>query len=179
LRVVLVRHAEPEASPTTASHRWPLSRAGRSAALELRDRLPARDVWLASTEVKAVETLTRARTHAGIVIRQDTRFDEVSRTEAFDDDFRARRRAWVEGHLDQRHEGWETPREAAARFDAAVREQSALGSPLVIASHGMVLTAWLTHARGAVAPAVAGAFWSALALPDVIEVDLVWKMRVW
>jgi len=34
----------------------------------------------------------------------------------------------------------------------------------------MVLTAWLVHARGLVAPEVAGAFWEALALPEVIEV---------
>jgi hypothetical protein len=33
----------------------------------------------------------------------------------------------------------------------------------------MVLTAWLLHARGAVARNEAGAFWAAMAFPEVIE----------
>src|SRR4051794_19483559 len=67
--------------------------------------------------------------------------------------------------------GWETPLEAAARFDAAVMDHATEDSPLVIGSHGMVLTAWLVHARGAVARHAAGEFWDALAFPDVVEVD--------
>ena len=41
-------------------------------------------------------------------------------------------------------------------------------SALVIGSHGMVLTAWLVHARGAVAQHEAGAFWAALAFPGMV-----------
>jgi broad specificity phosphatase PhoE len=169
VRIVLVRHAEPRASPTADPQQWPLSAAGRSAATSLRDRLPAMSRWLASTEVKAYETLRCARPHEAHAIIQDARFDEVRRIEPFDDDVSARRRAWVEGRLDERHSGWETPLEAAERFEAAVSEHSAIDPLLVIGSHGMVLTAWLAHVRGAVATQEAGAFWGALAFPDVIE----------
>ncbi len=61
--------------------------------------------------------------------------------------------------------------EAAARFDAAVREHSRLGFALVVGSHGMVLTAWLVHVRGAVTIQASGAFWEGMSFPDVIEVD--------
>ncbi len=100
------------------------------------------------------------------------RFNEVQRDEPFDNDFRSRRRAWVEGKLDDRHAGWETPEEAASRFDEAVREYGERGERLVIGSHGMVITAWLVHA-GLLQPGVAaGRFWEALAFPELVEVDL-------
>lgn len=103
-----------------------------------------------------------SRTHGS------TRF---ARIEPFDDAFRARRRAWVEGRLDSRHVDWETPLEAAERFDAAITEHARHAATLVIGTHGMALTAWLVHARGAVAEQEAGAFWAALAFPEVIKVE--------
>jgi broad specificity phosphatase PhoE len=170
VRVVLVRHAQPEASADVAPGRWPLSASGRRAAEQLRGRLPASGRWVASTEVKAYETLVAAGPRDAGAIARDARFGEVRRSEPYDVDFRTRRRAWVEGRLDERHAGWETPLEAAARFDAAVEEHAEPGDPLVVGSHGMVITAWLVHARGTVTRQEAGAFWTALAFPDVIEV---------
>jgi broad specificity phosphatase PhoE len=54
---------------------------------------------------------------------------------------------------------------AAARFEAAVREHlaSAQGNPLIIATHGMAMTVWLTSHRLLEDPA---AFWSELRFPD-------------
>ena len=170
VRILLVRHAEPETSPTVAPQQWPLSTAGRNAATRLMGRLPATGRWVTSTEVKAYETLLCARSDEALSIAQDARIDEVRRVEPFDDAFRARRRAWIEGRLDMRHADWETPLEAAARFDEAITEHARCASTLVIGSHGMVLTAWLVHARGAVAEHEAGAFWAAMAFPEVIEV---------
>ena len=170
VRIVLVRHAEPRTSPNADPARWPLSEAGRSAAARLAAHLPATGRWVTSTEVKAYETLWCARSDETLRVAQDARFDEVRRVEPFDADFRARRRAWVEGRPDQRHADWESPHAAAARFDEAVAEHSEGESTLVIGTHGMVLTAWLVHARGAVAQGGAGAFWAALAFPDVFEV---------
>ena len=73
--------------------------------------------------------------------------------------------------LDARHTGWEPATEAAGRFDAAVRDHAG-GHDLVVATHGMVLTAWLV-ATGHVTPgARAGDFWTGLHLPDVVTVDL-------
>src|SRR4051794_37275483 len=122
MRILLVRHGEPQASPAAAPQQWPLSAAGRSAATRLMGLLPATGRWVTSTEVKAYETLLCARSDEAVSITQDARFDEVRRVEPFDDAFRARRRAWVEGRLDLRHADWKTPLEAAARFDEAITE---------------------------------------------------------
>jgi broad specificity phosphatase PhoE len=170
VRIFLVRHSEPQVSPLVDPREWSLSESGRSAAERLRGRLPAVGVWVASTEAKAYETLLCARCDGYPSIAQDARLDEVRRVEPFGDDFRARRRAWVEGRLDERHMGWETPLDAATRFDAVVRGHSALESALVIGSHGMVLTSWLVHARGAVDQQAAGTFWEEMTFPHVIEV---------
>jgi broad specificity phosphatase PhoE len=139
-------------------------------ASQLGTRLPADGIWVASDEVKAYETLLCARSGA-TEVRQDARFGEVQRAEPFDDDFRSRRRGWVEGRLDDRQAEWESASDAAARFDATVNDYLELGRPLVIGSHGMVITAWLVRI-GVVAPGrVAGDFWDALEFPDLIEID--------
>jgi broad specificity phosphatase PhoE len=80
--------------------------------------------------------------------------------------------AWVEGRLDDQHENWETGREAARRFDAAVRAYAQSGERVVIASHGMVITAWLVAQGRVEAGSDAGRFWQSLRFPDVIDVDL-------
>lgn len=169
MTVLLVRHAEPEVVPSVAPQRWALSEAGRLAAAALSARLPVSGVWVSSMENKAYETLCCAGGD-NVPITQDRGFDEVHRDEPFDDGFQARRLAWVEGRIDERHTGWETPREAAARFDRAVARHAASSSPLVVASHGMALTAWLVHGRRLLPPRDAGEFWMTLALPDVVEV---------
>lgn len=169
MAILLVRHAAPEVASGLDPRRWALSGAGRIAAAQLGARLPSYGVWVSSTETKAYQTLSYAA-GADVEIAQDSGFDEVRREEPFDEGFRARRLAWVAGRLDQRHAGWETPTEAAARFDRAVSAHATPGAPLVIASHGMALTAWLVHARGRVPRHEAARFWEALAFPDLIEV---------
>ena len=54
-----------------------------------------------------------------------------------------------------------------ARFDAGIRHwrSEARGRPLVVATHGMAMTLWLT-ALGLEDPE---AFWSDLRLPDVFQ----------
>lgn len=170
MTVLLVRHAEPEVVPGLDPRRWALSKAGRIAAAHLGPRLPSHGVWVSSTETKAYQTLSYAA-GADVEIAQDSGFDEVRREEPFDEGFRARRLAWVAGRLDQRHAGWETPTEVAARFDRAVTAHATPSAPLVIASHGMALTAWLVHARGQVPQREAARFWEALAFPDVIDIQ--------
>lgn len=167
---MLVRHAEPAVSPRDDPRLWPLSTAGRQAASQLRRRLPRAGRWVSSSERKAYETLFYAG-HGSIPVAEDPRFDEVRRDEPFDSEFKARRRAWVEGQLDDRHTGWESPVEAAERFDLAVREHTADADALVVATHGMVLTAWLVHERQWLALGEAGAFWERMRFPDVIRVD--------
>jgi broad specificity phosphatase PhoE len=113
----------------------------------------------ASDEPKAWQTLEGA----GEVTR-DARFGEVQREGDSWDGSRELHRAYVDG---AEHPGWEPRLEVAARFEAAVENHvaRAAGRPLVVASHGMVMTARI----GLAAP---GLFWADLRLPDVIVVDL-------
>jgi broad specificity phosphatase PhoE len=161
--LILVRHAMPAVSADLAPQRWPLTEEGRVAAGALAVTLPAGARLASSTETKAWQTLAAA----GSDIRRDSRFDEVGRPgELFDDDVRLRRRRYVEG---AEHPGWEPHADAAGRFEAGVTEllSEAAGRPVVVATHGMVLTVWLVR-RGAVDTGAAGEFWSALRFPDCL-----------
>lgn len=72
--------------------------------------------------------------------------------------------------MDARHEGWERPDDASRRFAAGIDVLD--GNVMVVATHGMVLTAWLQHI-GVVGPGDEAAdFWERLALPDVVELDV-------
>ena len=132
----------------------------------MKGRLPLPARLASSAEVKAIETLCLAASVAAEEIRIDDRFGEVMRPgEPFDGDYKARRLAWIMGEPDPRHETWETPDEAARRFQAGL---DALGDDaIVVASHGMVITAWLISI-GHIAPgAGAGDLWQHLTFPDL------------
>lgn len=169
--VIIVRHAEPEILPDQSPASWPLSPAGRIAATALGRQIPDTALLASSGEIKAVETVCLAAAAEPSRIRIDDRFGEVHRPgEPFDGDHRARRRAWVEGRTDARHESWETPDQAAHRFQEGLGGVEA--DVVVVATHGMVLTSWLVQ-LGRVRPGVAaGDFWADLAFPDVLRVRL-------
>lgn len=162
--LVLVRHAMPAHGPDTPAREWLLAPEGQVAARSLCARLPTCARLVASSEPKAIATLGPA----GQVVR-DPRFDEVLRVEAYDDTFRTRRRAYVDG---AEHTDWESRGDVVGRFEAGVAEHiaSADGRPVVIASHGMAMTLWLTAAVGLDDP---GMFWADLRFPDAHVVDLV------
>lgn len=171
ITVVLVRHADPAATPDADPRRWPLSAEGRAAARRLQERLPS-GLWVASTETKARETLELAAGGA-VPVPQDEGFDEVRREgEPFGEHFQAGRYAWIAGRHDERHTGWETRQQAADRFEDAVRRHApdAAEGVLVVGTHGMVLTAWLVLVARRLDPEHATRFWTDLRLPDVIEV---------
>lgn len=169
--LILVRHAMPVVAADVATEEWPLTPEGCAAAAALGARLPGAAVWVSSTEQKAVETLAHARGDREGDLLADPRFGEVRRPgEPFGGDFRERRRAWVEGRLDARHDGWELPEEAAERFGAGVAAHA--GSlPLVVVSHGMVMTAWMVATGRLARGAAAGEWWARLAFPDLVRVD--------
>jgi broad specificity phosphatase PhoE len=124
---------------------------------------------IASREPKARQTLEPAGS-----VHTDERFNEVTRDEPYEGDFRARRRAYVTG---TDHTGWEPRDQVVARFaDAAwFWHAQADGRPLVIASHGMAMTLFLTATVGL---ADAGAFWAELRLPDLHTVDMTGKQVI-
>jgi broad specificity phosphatase PhoE len=152
----------PAFGPDAPAHVWDLAAEGRRAAESLREVLPFGAALVSSPETKARQTLEPTGTPA-----IDARFREVDRDEAFDEGFRERRLAYVAG---VGHPGWESHAYVIERFDAGIRSwlQRAGGRPLVVATHGMAMTLWLTTI-GVDDPA---SFWSALLLPDVFEVDM-------
>ena len=158
----------PEVDARRSPAAWDLTEGGQGAARALRAAIPEGVVVLSSSERKAVRT---AQLATGRDPQQDPRFGEVIRPgEPHDEDVRARRAAWVRGEPDARHRGWESPSSAALRFGAALHEQKT--EELLIATHGMVLVAWLVSI-GQVRPgAEAERFWTDLAFPDLLSIDL-------
>jgi broad specificity phosphatase PhoE len=152
----------PELNALVPPEHWVLGDAGRRGAASLRDVLPGDAVLVCSTEPKAVQTLEPS----GRVVL-DARFREVERDEPYEGDFRARRRAYVTG---TGHPGWEPRAAVIARFDTGARWWLARSGdrPVVVATHGMAMTLWLTTV-GLPDP---GAFWADLRLPDVFEVNV-------
>lgn len=163
-----MRHAMPELTPALGPEEWSLSAEGRLAARALQTRLPHLCHRVASRERKAQQTLELALPGECAI---DGRLDEVRRpVEAFGSDVRPCRKAWISGALDARHAGWETPAAAAYRFDRAIRH--APYGEVVVATHGMILTAWLISIGVLEAGEAAAQFWDQLAFPDVVVVSL-------
>jgi broad specificity phosphatase PhoE len=161
----LVRHAMPQVDPATDPATWPLGRDGRAAARRLGRRLPSGAFLVASDEPKAWQTLDPGRERG---VLRDARLREVRRTEEFTDDFRRVRRSYVSG---ADIAGWEPRLEVARRFADAVRAATDRGDgrDVVVASHGMAMTVWLTATLPLADP---GSFWADLRFPDVLAVDL-------
>ncbi len=169
-RVTLIRHAAPESRADVDPAEWPLSPPGRRAAAELAAQIPPEAALASSTEAKAIETLCLATGRMAAELRLDHRFGEVVRPgEPFDNNYRNRRLAWVVGRPDDRHHTWETPEQAATRFQQGL---DSLEGDFVVATHGMVLTAWLVSRGVITAGTEAGAFWTKLAFPDLVSTDL-------
>lgn len=160
--LILVRHAMPSYGPQSPAHEWELSADGHAAACQLATVLPADALLVTSTEPKAVQTLAPT----GPALR-DSRFNEVTRVEPWEGEYRRLRREYVSG---TDHTDWESRTAVAARFDAGVREHldRAQGRPLIITTHGMAMTIWLTSRHLLNDPA---AFWADLRFPDAHIVD--------
>ncbi len=77
-------------------------RAGRCAAIA-RSTPSIRGVGVEHGD-EGIRTLLCA-VGRDMAIARDPEFDEVRRDEPFDGDYETRRTAWVEGRLDDRHEG--------------------------------------------------------------------------
>lgn len=158
-----LRHAMPSVDPDVPSSDWPLSADGLAAAAALRPLPPPGATLLASPEPKAWQTL---ETYAGRTCSRDARLREVDRDEPFGRGFRERRRAYVDG-VD--HPGWEPRAAVAARLQATVDDGLAAAEPdgvLVLGTHGMALTVWLTSVGLLDDP---GAFWAGLGFPTLLR----------
>jgi broad specificity phosphatase PhoE len=164
----LVRHAMPVTRAEVPPETWHLGPEGRTAASALMRTLPPGPRLFSSDEPKALETVGGS---AGVT--PDPRFREVTRPrEEWEGNYLERRRRYVAGTS---HPGWELQADAAERFQAGVaaieHDELADGDerPVVIATHGMVLTTWLVSV-GAVRQSRAAEFWSDLRFPDCFVV---------
>ncbi|WP_193104514.1 histidine phosphatase family protein [Brachybacterium sp. FME24] len=158
----------PIPDPHLPASQWILSSDGRSAALSMGQKLPGEVVLLSSTEQKAIET---AHLAAGRAPACDAGFREVDRPgEPFDEFSSERRGAWIRGELDDRHHGWETPAQAARRFSRSVQDHPK--DDVLIATHGMVLVAWLVDIGRVESGRAAESYWSALTFPQLITVEI-------
>jgi broad specificity phosphatase PhoE len=158
--LIVVRHARPMTDETVQPDQWRLSPDGLASAKALSSILPSNALLVASTEPMAIQTL-----EPGGDVHSDTRFVPVRR-ELFGGNASELRLAYL-GGADL--PGWEPHAEVVARFDAGIAEwqQRAGARPLVIASHALAMTTWLTGRVGLPDPV---AFWKDLRMPDALEV---------
>lgn len=158
----------PATDPDLEPSQWPLSAEGRAATIELSRRAPEGARLLSSDERKAIET---AQLVGGRDPECDCRFGEISRPgEPFDEVSRERRAAWIRGEPDGRHAGWESSREAARRFASGIGDYS--DAELLIATHGMVMVAWLIEVGQLKVGGAAERYWSGLAFPELVTVEI-------
>ncbi|HIV58422.1 MAG TPA: phosphoglycerate mutase family protein [Candidatus Stackebrandtia faecavium] len=167
-RLYLVRHAMPRVEPALASHEWCLDETGRAAAAELARVMPSGScLWSSSAEPKAHQTIeSMAACRGQSQIHIDAGFGEVARPNVFVRNHRQLASQYVSG---TRHRGWEDHDAVVSRFDSAVRAsvRAAHGRDIVVATHGMAMTLWLSRYVDIGDPAL---FWRGLALPDVFAV---------
>ncbi|MFE6733564.1 histidine phosphatase family protein [Microbacterium sp. NPDC057650] len=155
----------PEVDASAPPSAWRLSAEGAAAASALHLAGTA----ASSPELKALQTTALATGVSADAVTQDARFREVDREEQVHDDFRSARRAWIAGRLDERHARWETSDAVAQRFHEGLVAHPA--EHLVVGTHGMALTAWMS-AQGLIGSGAAAIeFWETLRFPDVVELD--------
>lgn len=94
VKLSLVRHAMPAYRPDTPATAWKLSSEGWCQARALTQALPVGAVLIANREPKARQTLEPAGP-----TQTDEQFNEVTRDEPYEGDFRARRHAYAAGRV--------------------------------------------------------------------------------
>ena len=167
--LILVRHAQPVIDEAAPPPTWRLSAAGREAALVLAGRLAAFApvAAAASPEPKALETAQIIAGQLGLSVEEDEGFAEHQRPdlsfgsrEAFE--------VLMEGFFAEPTEvffGGESAEVAHDRFTAALARHVA--RPLLVASHGTVLSLYLSR-RLRLEPF---ALWKSLAMPEAFVLD--------
>lgn len=173
-RLILVRHAAPRQDPAQPASRWQLSEAGRLSCARLAERLAAHapGVVVTSAEPKAVETGALVAARLGLPTEQAEGLHEHRRErvpftslEQFE-----RSVAALFERPDELALGEETARQAADRFERAVRDVLARhpAETVAVVAHGTVITLFVARHAG-LAPV---AFWRRLGLPAVVVMSL-------
>jgi broad specificity phosphatase PhoE len=150
-----VRHAPVEIHLEVPASQWRLTEDGILAAEELAERLAPVPRVLTSPEPKAVATAEPLARRSGVPVEQDERLREVERASnlADYDAHRAAVAAYLQG---AEVPGWESSREALARFAAAIEPLD----EVAVVTHATVLALFLGYDVER---------WGRIGLPDVIE----------
>lgn len=175
-RVLLVRHAEPHIEIDLPASEWSLTPRGVAStqrlAAELMALRPA--LIVASPERKALQTAHVLAGELNLPIEIDEHFSEQgAEAGQFLTDY-AEFRALVRHHFDHPDEvvlRQESSRAAADRFGAALDDRLRVLTPddvPVIVSHGRIMASWLAS----LTDTEAWEIWTALRLPDLLDVDL-------
>jgi len=174
--LIMVRHSAPTVDETAPPPTWRLSAAGRQAALALAESLvpfaPAAAV--ASPEPKALETAQIIAGRFGLEVTPDLGLAEHHRPAlpfGSRETFEARM-ASVFAQPAQPFFGGESADAARHRFAAALERHPM--RPLLVASHGTVLSLYLSR-RLALDPF---ALWKSLALPEAFVLDADGRLLV-
>jgi len=172
----LVRHAAPTIIPGMPAAQWPLSDAGRAAAVTLARQISGSAISsiVSSREPKAIETANILAAWLRLPATMDGGLNEHDRTTSpyLDrDEFETT----ISRFFDNQKElifGAESAAQALKRFTSAVEgvvAQSTNGNgDLLIVTHGTVLTLFVAAHN----PIVPLAFWRQLAQPDLVTLRL-------
>jgi broad specificity phosphatase PhoE len=170
-----VRHAQPIIDETAPPPTWRLSAAGREAALALADRLApfAPAAALASPEPKALETAQIVAGRFDLPVITDPGVAEHHRPAlpfGSREDFEARMAAFFAEPAEPFF-GGESADAAHDRFAATLSRHAT--RPLLVASHGTVLSLYLSR-RLEIDPFD---LWKSLALPEAFVLDADGRLR--
>jgi broad specificity phosphatase PhoE len=172
-KLILVKHAPPQAAPEIVSHRWVLSDEGRQRCNWLADELGAQGVTrlYSSLEPKTLETAALVAVRLGLAVEPRPKLHENNRTGlgfVSEDELQRQLREFFE-KPDQTVIGGETANSAFERFTEAIGyiAPERHSRPLAIVAHGAVLSLFVTR-HNAITPFD---LWARLALPSYVVLD--------
>lgn len=171
MTLYLVRHGTPAVDRARPAAEWELDPAAFDDVWALREsgRLPDRAGWFTSPEPKAVQT-AQLLTEGDVGIVEGLR-EHVRDSTGWIDDFPAAVRRAFEEPDAPAYDGWEPLATCRDRVTATVRGILAdhPQDDLVLVGHG---TAWTVVVADLTCAEPDLDRWQALAMPDVLEVDL-------
>lgn len=166
----LVRHGRPLVVPGVPAAEWDLDPASYDDvwALRTHGRLPVRAAWFSSPEPKAMQT-AQLLTDADVGVLPDLR--EHERSGEWVEDFAAAVRRAFAAPDEPAVAGWEPLTTCRDRVVPAVRRVLGVHGhdDVVLVGHG---TAWTLAVAALTGEAPDLARWEALAMPDVILLDV-------
>ncbi len=172
-RLLLVRHAEPEIDVEIPASEWKLTSRGIVSTTNLAPVLAGFEPSLVVTspERKAIETARVLADALQLPVHASAHFAEQGAgAHEFIEDY-GEFQDMVRRYFEQPDEvvmRREAAVDAAKRFAQGVRELAGRDGTVVLVTHGRILSSWLADWCGVNALDV----WTALRMPDAMDVDL-------